>query len=144
MWLRGHWHETQMKETCSREAASVHRAGAMLSLSSVALFLIPRHGYWFLALGFQTSDRFSVVFSCDTIKWMVYFLFIYFLQKYIQVLHDWWRLWLQIFIWDVQKITFFLPYFIVARGCFNKHCDFTRLSISKCLDTMGQCQDIRE
>lgn len=44
----------------------------MLSLSSVALFLTACHDYWFMALCFQTSDRFSVVFSCDTRKCIVY------------------------------------------------------------------------
>lgn len=33
-----------------------------------------------------------------------------FLQKYSQVLQNWWRLWLQNFLWDVKKITFYVVF----------------------------------
>lgn len=52
-------------------------------------------------------------------------LMVHFLQKYIQVLQNWWRLWLQIFLWDVFFLNIvwgFFSYFILAWGFLNKLC----------------------
>lgn len=94
----------------------------MLSLSSSALFLTACHGYWFLALSFQTSDQFSVVFSCETMKWMVCF-FCCFYKKYNTsrlmkaVTAD-----ISLRCWENYILCFCLSYFIVARGGFNELC----------------------